>query len=120
MADSGKAEREHGEGNSHSSRTGHGSRIAGWADTDGEESAQGAEQHFLDELVSRHPITALAAVFGVGVGLGVLAVAIFGRQEERNPWTSRIPTSSLRELSSGLRRLPEKVAEYVPEALSWR
>ncbi|MFO0889350.1 MAG: hypothetical protein U0790_09455 [Isosphaeraceae bacterium] len=120
------------QGNAHSQPGGHESRISSWTNA-GDEYVDEV-RYSVGEFVDRHPITSLLASFGVGVGLGVLAVAIFGREEE-SYWEKAKKLSghsledlssglrklpSMEDLSSGLRRLPSKVAEYLPESLSMR
>jgi len=115
--EAGERTAEHGEGNSHSSETEPESRLGEWRGAI-EESARGSLQT-LSEFVAEHPVTSLVVGFGAGVGLGVLAVAVLGRREE-TWWERHRPSASLHGLSEGIRKLPEKVAEYIPESLPWR
>ncbi len=121
MADASEKTEEKRTGNSHSHTMTHESRLPDWGGPQEEASVEneGEGGYSFADFVDRHPVKALVAGFGLGVGLGVLAVAIFKR-EEKHSWSSRFSTPSFQELSSGIRKLPEKVADYIPESLSWR
>ena len=71
------------------------------------------------QIVTRHPLASLMVGFGLGFGLGVLAIAVF-RPDEEN-WLERhgLP-GSLHDLSSNLRRVPGMLAEHLPESLTRR
>jgi hypothetical protein len=107
-----------GWGNSHSSHPGQESNPGEWRERVQEyaEDYAGTLSHF----VARHPVMALAAGFGAGVGLGVLAVAVLRSQEEESWWERHLPSASLHGLTEGIRKLPAKAAEYIPESRSWR
>jgi len=65
------------------------------------------------QVVSRYPLTSLVASFSVGFGLGVLATAIFPRAPKG--WLERhhLPDSR-EEISAGIRRIPERIAQHLP------
>jgi len=119
MADAREKATEQRAGNSHSHAITHESRFPTWGGAQEEASSEGEAGYSLAEFVDRHPIKSMVAGFGIGVGLGVLAVAILKR-EEKHTWASRFSTPSLHELSSGIRKLPEEAAEYMTESRSWR
>jgi hypothetical protein len=106
------------QGNSHSSRQAPESHMTTWRDPELAQDEQECD-HALSKFVAHHPITSLMAGFGVGVGVGVLAVAIL-RREQESPWDRRLSSASLRGLSEGIRKLPGKVAEYLPASVAWR
>lgn len=106
-----------GNGNPDASRSEQGSPPANWREQD-EQMLEG-QMDSASRFVSEHPIAAMVAGFGAGVGFGLLAVALF-RPERESRWYERLAPPSLDELSSGLKKLPEKAARYLPEAMSWR
>jgi hypothetical protein len=71
------------------------------------------------QVVARYPLTTLVASFSVGFGLGVLATAVFTR-EDRGWWERHNLTESLHDVSSGLRRIPAMIAQHLPDSLARR
>lgn len=69
------------------------------------------------QIVARHPLTALVASFSVGFGLGILATAIFRREEKGWAGDYYVPTS-LRDVASSLRQVPDRIARHLPDSLT--
>ncbi len=71
------------------------------------------------QVVARYPLATLVASFSAGFGLGVLATAVFTRQE--TTWWERhdLPESP-HDVSSGIRRIPAMIARHLPDSLARR
>ena len=72
-----------------------------------------------ERVIARYPLAALVATFSAGFGLGILATAIFAR-EDRGWWDRHNLPESLPDVSSGLRRIPGLIAEHLPDSLARR
>ena len=72
-----------------------------------------------ERVIARYPLAALVATFSAGFGLGILATAIFAR-EDRGWWKRHNLPESLPDVSSGLRRIPGLIAEHLPDSLARR
>lgn len=80
---------------------------------------RGDDMHAIGQIVAKYPLVSLVAGFGVGFGLGVLATAIFTRDDRS--WMQRNHLrESLHDLSSSLAQLPRTLAEHLPDSLMRR
>ena len=79
----------------------------------------GGELLGYEQVIARHPLATLVASFSAGFGLGVLATAIFTR-EDRGWWERHNLPESLHDVSSGLRRIPAMIAQHLPDSLARR
>jgi hypothetical protein len=73
----------------------------------------------LAHLISHHPILTLVGVFSAGIGLGMLATAVIARSEE-GWWHRHGLPESFHDLGTGLRRVPEMIAQHLPESITGR
>lgn len=71
------------------------------------------------QVVARYPLATLVASFSAGFGLGVLATAVFSREDRGWSEHHNLP-ESLHHVSSGLRRIPAMIAQHLPESLARR
>ncbi len=83
--------------------------------------------HSMEDMVARHPVTAVVAGFGVGFGLGVLATLVLcgERRSSTSSWLARhhLPESmsgSWDQVSSSLKRVPGMIAEHLPTGFGSR
>ncbi len=72
-----------------------------------------------EQMIARHPVATLAVSFGVGFGLGVLAVGLFRRDEES--WMTRASRTtlphSLSSLTTKLEHLRDRISDHVPDSI---
>ena len=85
-----------------------------FADTEREE---GSEPPSWRSLVAHHPILTLVAGFGVGVGFGVLGVAVLGTPR-RGRWLD--DHGRFHQISEALGDIPRRIADHLPENKLWR
>ncbi len=71
------------------------------------------------QVVARYPLAILVASFGAGFGLGVLVTAAF-TCDNRGWWERHNLPESLHGVSSGLRRIPARIAQHLPDSFTRR
>ena len=76
----------------------------------------GSESPGWRRLVAHHPVLCLVAGFGVGVGIGVLGVAVFGPARKGHSFD---PRGRLHQFSEALRELPAMITDHLPESKLW-
>ncbi len=69
------------------------------------------------QVVARYPLATLVASLSAGFGLGILATAVFTR-ENKAWWERHNLPESFYDVSSGLRRIPGMIAQHLPDSLA--
>ncbi|MBY0395776.1 MAG: hypothetical protein K2X91_04800 [Thermoleophilia bacterium] len=90
-------------------------RFSRWGETAEADQGGGNEPPSWRRFVSHYPTTTLVASFGVGMGLGVLAVAVFGATRRRETFWER----PLHQIGDTLGQVPQMIKDRLPETSLW-